>query len=151
MQAKPTTLLVLLLSSLCAFAQPVIYVNTGSRATWGHNQELTIQADGSASYARKQVNGQVEDQKAFLFGRASLDSLFQKADETGFFNLSREIRGEAQDGSGVYITIRSGDRTHTVHAVNSVVPGVEDWMNHLNRLLSVHGIRMYYGQDQPRR
>ena len=150
MRKKILSLPGLILFSLFCYGQPVIFIQSGSRANWGNNQELTIYANGEASFVLREVNGSVKDSSRFMLGAARVDSFFQKADQVKFFSLSNRYEGSARDGSGVYISVNNNGRRHSVHVINETVPPVDELVGRLNEMLGPHRVRIFYGQDLPK-
>ena len=143
-----TACLLFLLSVLDSNAQPVIYINAGSRASYGNYQDLTIYADGSCFYSLRETNGERKDSSSFQNSKSQLDSFFLKAEQTGFFNLNARYDGGLADGAGILISLNNGGRKHSVHLINTDVPAINELINWFNTLLDVHQLRIYYGQKQ---
>ena len=47
--------------SLSAWSQTVVFINAGSRAAWGNQQQLLVDAGGDARYYLREVNGPAKD------------------------------------------------------------------------------------------
>lgn len=146
------TKIIICLFSICftlsIHAQPVVYINAGSRASYGNYQDLTIYADGTCVYSLRETNGERKDSSSFTISRSQLDSFFLKADQTGFFNLNARYDGGLADGSGILISLNNSGRKHSVHVINTDVPAINELINWFNTLLVEHRIRIYYGQKQ---
>lgn len=134
------------LLSLFAAAQTVFFLNAGSRANRGQQQELFIQRDGSCRYRLSEVNGAVKDSASFALLPGQLDSLFRKAEETGFFNLNKRYESGAADGAGIFISLNHNGRRHSVDLVNTDQPAVNQLVTLLNAMLAPRNIRINYGQ-----
>jgi hypothetical protein len=76
-----------------------------------------------------------------------LDSFFRKAEATGFFSLNSRYDGGARDGAGIYISLNSSGRKHSVQLINTDVPAVNELITWLNGILASRRIRIYYGQN----
>jgi hypothetical protein len=136
--------------SFTAFAQPVLFINAGSRASRGNNQELTIDAAGNCKYRLREVNGPLKDSSSFRLSPMQLDSILQKADQAGFFNLDRKYTGNVVDGAGIYISINSRGKKHAVDVTNTDQPVINELIAMLNRMLEPQRIRINYGQFAPK-
>lgn len=135
--------------SFAALSQAVVFINAGSRASWGTNQELTIDDKGQCTYYLREVNGPVKDSSFFHITAAQLDSFFSKAGQVNFFGLNSKYDVGALDGAGIYISLNSSGKKHSVQLRNTDVPAVNDLVTFLNELLAPHKIRIYYGQSSP--
>jgi hypothetical protein len=136
--------------SITGFGQTVFFVNAGSRASWGTVQELLIDVSGNCRYYLREVNGPVKDSSRFDITKQQLESLFAKAEESGFFNLNKIYNGGAADGAGIYISLNSSGKKHQVQLVNTDVPAVKDLIATLNTLLEPQKIIINYGQFVPK-
>jgi len=136
----------LLLASFISSTQPVIFINAGSRANRGNNQELTIEKNGTAKYFLRQINGTALDSVFFKLTTSQLDSIFQKAESVGFFNLQANYQGGAVDGAGIYISMNSSGKTQSVNLNNTDVSAINELVTFLNAMLRPQRIRIYYGQ-----
>jgi hypothetical protein len=139
-------LIVLLFIPAVSDAQPVVFINAGSRANYGNHQELTIDAQGNCRYYLRDVNGVSKDSSFFSITRQQLDSFFQKANAVGFFQLNAKYDVGAVDGAGIYISMNSSGRKHSVQVLNTDVSAVNELIAWLNALLAPRQIRIYYGQ-----
>ena len=131
---------------LSLLSQVVFFINAGSRANYGNHQELSIDSKGSCRYFLREVNGKAKDSLTFSFSSAQMDSLFRKADQTGFFTLEASYQDPSSDGAGIYISMNSAGRLKNVNVVNTDVPAINELIGFLNNMLAPHRIRIYYGQ-----
>lgn len=127
-------------------AQPVLFINAGSRAAYGQQQELIIDNNGNCRYRLREVNGLIKDSSVFSISRVQLDSIFKKADEADFFSLNQKYTGDAKDGAGIYISLNSSGRKHSVQLVNTDQPAIHELIDLVNTLLAPQNIRINYGQ-----
>jgi hypothetical protein len=139
-------ILVLLFISNIASSQPVIFINAGSRANRGNNQELIIEKNGAARFFLRQMNGPAIDSIFFNLNTVQLDSIFQKAESIGFFNLQTNYQSGAVDGAGIYISMNSSGKMKTVNLNNIDIPEINQLVTFLNSMLRPQRIRIYYGQ-----
>ena len=131
---------------LSLLSQVVFFVNAGSRANYGNHQELSIDIKGNCRYVLREINGRAKDSIAFNLAPRQLDSLFQKAEQVGFFNLQARYVDRSADGAGVYVSMNSSGKLKSVHAVNTDVPALNELIALLNNMLVPYKIRIYYGQ-----
>jgi hypothetical protein len=131
---------------LSLLSQVVFFINAGSRAHHGNQQELSIDSKGSCRYYLREVNGKAKDSLSFNFSSTQMDSLFRKTEQVGFFNLETKYQDSSADGAGIYISVNSAGRLKSVHVVNTDVPAINELIGFLNNLLVPHRIRIYYGQ-----
>ena len=143
---KLILLIFLLFTTAIASTQPVIFINAGSRANRGNHQELIIEKSGAARYFLRQLNGPTLDSIFFNLSAIQLDSIFQKAESVGFFNLQTNYQGGAVDGAGIYISMNSSGKTHSVSLNNIDVSAINELITLLNSMLRPQRIRIYYGQ-----
>jgi len=127
-------------------SQIVLQVNAGSRAPWGSTQNLLVDAKGNCSYKKSIVNGPVKDSSTFSISGKQLDSLFAKAELINFFGMNEKYDGGYSDGAGIFISIRSGSKKHHVELLNTDLPGINQFIGLLNRILAPHKVLIYYGQ-----
>jgi hypothetical protein len=139
------TVFLLCFFSFAVRSQAVVFVNAGSRAAWGDNQELTIYKNGNCRYALREVNGTTKDSSSFAITPQQLNSIFQKANELGFFSLNKEYKGTAVDGSGVYISMNNAGKKNHVSVVNISQPAIKELLNFMNELLASRSILISYG------
>jgi len=132
--------------SLAGTAQTVLFINAGSRAATGNQQELTVDAKGNGRYYLRQVNGPVKDSAVISIGQEQLQNYLNRAEATGFFNLNNESRGKAVDGTGIYISMNKNGKTHFVELANTDIPLVNELIYQLNNMLVPFHIRINYGQ-----
>ncbi len=132
--------------SLAGLSQAVLYINAGSRAAWGTNQDITIDAKGNGRYYVREMNGPVKDSVIFSITTQQLQSFFSTADQSGFFNLNTEYKGKAVDGAGIYISMNSAGKKHHVQLVNTDVPAINKLVTLLNTMLAPFNILINYGQ-----
>lgn len=132
--------------SLSARSQTVVFINSGSRAAWGNQQQLLIDAGGNARYYLREVNGPVKDSIIFILSALQLQSFFEKAETSGFFTLNTSYDGGAVDGAGIYISLNKSGRKHSVSLVNTDVPAINELIRWLNSLLEPQKIVINYGQ-----
>lgn len=140
-------LLCILLLNLSGVAQPVVFINAGTRASYGQYQELLIDADGSCRFYLWQVNGVAKDSSFFNISRQQLDSFFRKAEQLGFFELKPKYDGGAVDGAGIYISMNYLGKKQVVSLINTDLPAISELVGWLNRVLLPQRIRIYYGQN----
>ncbi len=140
----------LLLCCVCIVAtgraQVVVQINAGSRASWGTNQNLFIDAKGQCHYYLGEVNGKIKDSSSFSIPVARLDSFLVKAEQLGFFSLSDRYDGGLSDGAGIFISLNSQGKKHSVDLSNKDLPPIHTLMEQLNLILAPHRIRINYGQ-----
>jgi hypothetical protein len=148
---KIPALLLLCSISFKVHSQTVVFINAGSRASWGYNQEIMINKNGNVSYYFREVNGPARDSSFFSLPPASLDSFFSKATQSGFFSLNRNYDGGALDGSGIYISMNNSGKKYSVNARNADVPAITEIVNWLNNLFSAHRIHINYGKAPVKR
>ena len=134
-----------------AVCQTVFFINAGSRANHGQQQELLIDINGNCRYRLSEVNMPAKDSSSFALLPGQLDSLFRKANETGFFNLDRRYDGGAADGAGIFISINHSGRRHHTELINTDQPSVNQLVTLLNAMLAPRNIRINYGQFIPPR
>ncbi len=132
--------------SLSAWSQTVVFINAGSRAAWGNQQQLLVDAGGDARYYLREVNGPAKDSIVFVLSALQLQSFFEKAEATGFFTLNTSYDGRAVDGTGIYISLNKSGRKHSVSLVNTDVPVINELISFLNRVLEPQKIVINYGQ-----
>ena len=132
--------------SLAGLSQPVVFINAGSRASYGSNQELTIDSKANCRYYLREVNGPAKDSSFFSISQQQLDSFFRKADQVGFFSLSNKYDGGLVDGAGIYISMNSSGKKHNVQLNNTDQPAINELVTMLNRMLEPRRIRINYGQ-----
>ena len=132
--------------SLAAQSQIVFFINAGSRASYGNHQELLIDTKGLCKYRLSEVNGAVKDSASFTISRQQLDSIFQKAEQVGFFNLNKKYESGAVDGAGILISMNSSGRKHSVQLVNIDQPAIKEIVTLVNSMLAPRRIRINYGQ-----
>ena len=132
--------------SLASFSQAVLFINAGSRAAWGNQQELTIDSKGNCRYYLRELNGPVKDSSKFSITTQQLQNFFSKANESGFFTLNNEYKGKAVDGAGIYISMNNAGIKHFVRLVNTDVPVVNELVTLLNTILKPYNIIINYGQ-----
>lgn len=137
--------------SMAAVCQTVLFINAGSRASYGQQQELLVDANGNCRYRLGTVNGPVKDSSSFALLPGQLDSLFRKAVETGFFSLQHNYDGGAADGAGIYISMNHAGQQHYVQLKNTDVPAINQFITLLNTMLAPRQIRINYGQFVPPR
>ena len=131
-------------------AQPVVFVNAGSRTAWGTNQELTIDANGQCRYyMREAMTGNVKDSVFFSITASQLAAFFDKAETLGFFDLNTVYDSGKTDGAGVYISLNDKGRKKRVSVANVQQPAVDGLIAYLNEILAPQKIRIYYGQSSP--
>jgi len=128
-----------------ANSQAVFYLNAGSRAPWGDNQQLTIHQSGQALFILREVNGRAKDSISFNIPADQLNSIFQKAREIGFFGLEKNYDSDAKDGWGIYISLNDQGNKYQVSVKNIVQPAIKEFVTFLNNLLSTRNIRIRYG------
>jgi hypothetical protein len=143
---KIKALLLLSAISFQVHSQTVVYINAGSRATWGFNQEIMINKAGNVSYYLRAVNGPAKDSSFFSLPPATLDSFFSKATQSGFFSLNRNYDGGAADGSGIYISLNNSGRKYSVNVRNADVPAITELVNWLNNLFTPNRIHINYSK-----
>lgn len=146
------TIIVVLLGLLlhgmaAAQSKPVVFVNAGSRAPSGIQQELMIFPNGLCKYYAGEVNGMLKDSAAFNITAAQLQSFFTKATSVGFFELQEQYSGKT-DGTGVYISLNHNGRKKKVYVANVQVLAVDALMKHLNSLLAARAVYLNYGQPK---
>ena len=146
LRPKQILILFLLFTSLIASTQPVVFINAGSRANRGNYQELIIEKNGDARYFLRQLNGPALDSIQFKLTTQQLDSIFQKAESVGFFNLQNNYQSGAVDGAGIYISMNSSGKMQSVDLKNIDVPAINEIIILLNSMLRPQRIRIYYGQ-----
>lgn len=146
LRPKLTFILFLVFGTFNASTQPVIFINAGSRANHGNHQELTIDKNGAVRYFLRQLNGTAIDSVKFNLTSQQLDSIFQKAESVGFFNLQNNYQSGALDGAGIYISMNSSGKMHNVSLNNIDVPAINELITQLNSMLRPQRIRIYYGQ-----
>ena len=146
LKPKLIFILILLLTTFLASTQPVIFINAGSRANRGNHQELIIEKNGAARFYLRQYNGTTLDSIFFNLTLNQLDSFFQKAESVGFFNLQTNYQGGAVDGAGIYISMNSSGKKHSVNLNNMDVSAINELVTFLNSMLRPQRIRIYYGQ-----
>lgn len=134
------------LFSVAAISQTVFFINAGSRANHGRQQELLIDQNANCRYRLSDVNGLVKDSASFSLLPGQLDSLFRNADETGFFSLNRRYDGGAADGAGIYISLNYSGRKYSVELLNTDLPAINRLVTLLNAMLAPRNIRINYGQ-----
>ena len=134
------------LLSTAGSAQVVIFINAGSRANHGQLQELFIEQNGNCRYRLSVVNGAVKDSASFSLSATQMDSIFRKANETGFFSLNNKYDGGKADGAGIYISLNHSGRKHAVELLNIDQPAVNQLVTLLNTILAPRNIRINYGQ-----
>ena len=134
------------LLTLSAASQPVVFINAGSRASYGNHQELLIDSKGAVRYYLRELNGATKDSSSFSITPQQLDSFFRKAEQIGFFTLNNKYESGAVDGAGIYISMNSSGKKHNVQLVNIDLPAINDLIGFLNTMLTPHRIRIYYGQ-----
>ena len=139
-------ILILLFTTFIASTQPVIFINAGSRANRGNHQELTIEKNGVSRYFLRQLNGSALDSISFNLSVQQLDSIFLKAESVGFFNLQTNYQSGAVDGAGIYISMNSSGKMHSVNLNNMDVSAINELVTFLNSMLRPQRIRIYYGQ-----
>lgn len=132
--------------SFQAISQTVVQINAGSRAPWGTNQNLFIDKKGHCKYSLAEISGSVKDSSSFNISASQLDSFFAKAEQVGFFKLDSKYDGGYADGAGIFIALNSSGKKHSVDLLNKDIPPINELVDFLNRMLSVHKIRIYYGQ-----
>ena len=137
-------------ASTQAQSQTVVQINAGSRAPWGQNQNLLIDAKGRCTYYIKEVNGRIKDSSVFNISTKQLDSLFTKAMQVGFYSLNKKYDGGYSDGAGIFIAIRHLNQKNSVSLLNTDIPQVSELVALLNRFLLPRKIRIYYGQSSPK-
>lgn len=149
-----TALLTILLTCIACMASsqaPVVFINAGSRAPYGTNQELTIWPNGQCRYYSKEINGPVKDSSVFSISIATLDSFFIKADQLGFFQLNLGYTNDKiVDGSGIYISMSYKSRKKRVDARNTNVPVIMELVEWLNRRIASNGIIIKYKHQDAR-
>ena len=131
---------------LAVLSQVVFFINAGSRAHSGKQQELLLDSKGNARFLLREVNGRITDSSSFSITTTQLDSLFKKAEQVGFFNLEAKYADSSADGAGIYISLNSSGKLKSVHVVNTDVPAINELVRFLNNMLAPHRIRIYYGQ-----
>lgn len=136
----------ILLSSGIVCGQVVVQINAGSRAPYGTNQDLYINANGKTSYYKGEINKPIKDSATFYISKSSLDSFFKKAEQVGFFNLNSKYDGGFADGAGIFISLNSSGKNHSVDLLNEDIPQINELIALLNSFLAPHKIRIYYGQ-----
>jgi hypothetical protein len=127
-------------------AQAVLFINAGSRAAYGDQQELTIDSKGNGRYYLRQVNGPVKDSVFFSISPQQLQSFFNKAETAGFFSLNNEYKGKAVDGAGIYISMNNAGKKHYVALANTDLLVINELVSMLNDILATYKIRINYGQ-----
>jgi hypothetical protein len=132
--------------SIAGLSQPVLFINAGSRASHGTNQELTIDNKGNCKYYLREVNGPLKDSSTFNILPQQLDSLLRKADRSGFFTLDNKYNGKVVDGAGIYISLNSSGKKHNVQVNNTDQPIINELVTLLNKILEPQKIRINYGQ-----
>jgi len=123
---------------------PVVFINTGSRAPYGTNQELTIGINGQCKYYLKEVNGPIKDSSSFSISATQLDSLFTKARQLGFFSLNNSYHSTKVDGGGVYISMNHNGDKKRVDVRNTDVPAINELMAWVNGMLAPRGISIKF-------
>ena len=146
LKPKLLFILFLLFTAFIASTQPVIFINAGSRANRGNHQELIIEKNGAARYFLRQINGTAVDSIFFNLTAKQIDSIFQKAEAVGFFNLQTNYQSGTADGAGIYISMNSSGKTHSVNLNNMDVSAINELVTFLNSMLLPQRIRIYYGQ-----
>ena len=136
---------------LPASSQIVIHINAGSRAAYGTYQNLLVDINGQCSYQRREVNGAVKDSMVFAISKSQLDSIFNKAEQLGFFQLNNRYDGGFADGAGIMIALNSGGKKKTVDLLNTDVAQINELVALINRMLQPQNIRIYYGQSSPQK
>ena len=134
------------LISLTSQSQPVLFINAGSRASYGTNQELTIDAKANCRYYLREVNGPLKDSSSFTIPRQLLDSILNKANQLNFFNLNEKYDGGRTDGAGIYISVNRNGRKHSVSLTNTDQPVINELVALINSILEPRKIRINYGQ-----
>ncbi|MFZ1371517.1 MAG: hypothetical protein WAR78_14105 [Ferruginibacter sp.] len=132
--------------STVAMAQAVLFINAGSRAGYGNNQELTFDINGGCRYYLRELNGPVKDSALFSIGRDQLQAFFNRAEQSGFFGLDKKYSGGAVDGAGIYISMNSAGKKHQVSLVNTDQPVINELVTLMNTMLAPHKIIINYGQ-----
>ena len=127
-------ILFLLFTSIIASTQPVIFINAGSRANRGNHQELIIEKSGAARFFLRQLNGPTLDSVFFNITTQQLDSIFQKAELVGFFNLQTNYQSGAVDGAGIYVSMNSSGKMHSVDLNNIDLPAINELITLLNSM-----------------
>jgi hypothetical protein len=136
---------------LPASSQTVIHINWGSRAPYGTYQTLLIDINGQVSYQRREVTGAVKDSLLFSMTKSQLDSIFTKAEQTGFFQLNNRYDGGFADGAGILVAINSSGKKKTVQLLNTDIPQINELVALINRMLEPQRIKIYYGQSAPQK
>ena len=148
------TILLIFIAGILYFpaaSQTVIHINAGSRAPYGTYQNLLIDISGQASYQRREVSGTIKDSLAFSITKSQLDSIFAKAEQTGFFQLNNKYDGGFADGAGILIAMNSSGKKKTVQLLNTDIPQINELVALINRMLEPQKIRIYYGQSTPQK
>ena len=141
-------LLLIAISGAVTAQAPVVFVNAGSRAPYGKQQELMIYPNGLCKYYSGEVNGMLKDSATFNITAAQLQSFFTKATSVGFFELEKSYNGKKTDGAGVYISLNYNGRKKKVYVANTPVPPVDELMKHLNSILAARAVYLSYGQPK---
>ena len=129
-----------------ARSQVVVQINAGSRALWGTNQNLFIDQKGHCQFYLSEVRGSVKDSSSFIIPVSQLDSFLAKAEQVGFFNLNDKYDGGLADGAGIFISLNSSGKKHSVDLLNKDLPPIHELITYLNIILAPHRIRINYGQ-----
>jgi len=132
--------------ALSARPQVVLQLNAGSRASWGTNQDLFIDQQGHCRYYLNEVNGKKEDSSFFSVPAVQIDSLLTKAQQLGFFGLNEKYDAGRADGAGIFISLSSSGKKHSVDLRNEDLPAIHELVDRINRILAPHRIRINYGQ-----
>ena len=137
--------------ALVATSQTVVHINAGSRANYGTYQNLLINLDGQCNYQLREVNGTTKDSSVFNISKSQLDSILQRAEQLGFFQLNNKYDGGLADGAGILIGLNNSGKKKTVQLVNTDLPQVNELVAFINHILEPQKIRIYYGQSVPQK
>ena len=146
-----TLIFIAMMFYVSAASQTVVHINAGSRAPYGTYQNLLIDISGQVSYQRREVSGAVKDSLVFSITKSQLDSIFSKAEQTGFFQLNNKYDGGFADGAGILIGMNSSGKKKTVQLLNTDIPQINELVALINRMLEPQKIRIYYGQSTPQK
>lgn len=131
--------------STATIAQPVVFINAGSRAPWGNMQELWINANGQCRYFLKEANGAVKDSSIFMLEAGQLDLFFLQAVKLGFYALPAMNDGGVNDGAGILVSMNDKGKKHRVQLLNTENQTIKALVDYLNGFLAIHKVIIFYG------
>lgn len=117
---------------------------SGSNASWGQNQFLSIDYKGHCYYALSDVNKGIKDSSSFKISTSQLNKLNETITKIQFFKLNKTYNEQSRDGTRLSVEIISGGKDQVVHWVNFHNKDSDLLLTTINAILKSKNISISY-------